>query len=68
VLAAAAAVLDMAAAADPTLVLDYLALVDPVTFIAARDGHDGPALLLVAARVGTTRLIDNAQVVLAGRP
>jgi pantoate--beta-alanine ligase len=68
VLAAAGAVLDMAAAADPTLVLDYLALVDPVTFTAARDGHDGPALLLVAARVGTTRLIDNAQVVLAGRP
>jgi pantoate--beta-alanine ligase len=61
-------VLDKAAAADPPLVLDYLALVDPVTFTAAGDGHDGLALLLAAARVGTTRLIDNAQVVLAGRP
>jgi pantoate--beta-alanine ligase len=68
VLAAAGAVLDKAAAADPPLVLDYLALVDPVTFTPAGDGHHGPALLLVAARAGTTRLIDNAQVVLAGRP
>jgi len=68
VLAAAGAVLDKAAAADPPLALDYLALVDPVTFTAAGDGHDGPALLLVAARAGATRLIDNAQVVLAGQP
>jgi pantoate--beta-alanine ligase len=68
VLAAAGAVLDKAAAADPPLALDYLALVDPVTFTAAGNGHDGPALLLVAARAGATRLIDNAQVVLAGQP
>jgi pantoate--beta-alanine ligase len=64
---AAGAVLDEAAAADPPLVLDYLALVDPVTFTAAGDDHAGPALLLVAARVGATRLIDNTQVALAGR-
>ncbi len=65
VLAAASAVLDQAAAAEPPLALDYLALVDPVTFTAVGDGYDGPALLLVAARAGTTRLIDNAQVVLS---
>jgi pantoate--beta-alanine ligase len=66
VLAAARAVLDKAAAADSPLALDYLALVDPVTFTAAGDGYQGPALLLVAAQVGVTRLIDNAQVVLTG--
>jgi pantoate--beta-alanine ligase len=68
VLAAARAVLDKAATADPPLALDYLALVDPVMFTAAGDGRGGPALLLVAARAGATRLIDNAQVVLAGQP
>jgi len=68
VLAAARAVLDHAAAGDPPLALDYLALADPVTFTAARDGYHGPALLLVAAWAGTTRLIDNAQVALGGQP
>src|SRR5215469_2323603 len=66
-LAAAGAVLDEAAAADPPLALDYLALVDPVTFTAVGDDHAEPALLLVAARVGVARLIDNTQVALAGR-
>jgi pantoate--beta-alanine ligase len=42
--------------------------VDPVTFTAVGDRYEGPALLLVAARAGATRLIDNAQVTLAGRP
>jgi pantoate--beta-alanine ligase len=68
VLAAARAVLDHAAVGDPPLALDYLALVDPVTFTAAGDGYCGPALLLVAAWAGTTRLIDNAPVALAGQP
>jgi pantoate--beta-alanine ligase len=68
VLAAARAVLDRAAGADPPLVLDYLALVDPGRFTAIGDGHRGPALLLVAARAGTTRLIDNAQVALGDQP
>ncbi len=67
VLAAARAVLDKAAAADPPLVLDYLELVDPVTFTAVGAGHRGQALLLVAARSGATRLIDNASVELCGR-
>jgi pantoate--beta-alanine ligase len=61
--AAAGAVLAAAATADPPLVLDYLALVHPVTFTEVSDDHDGPALQLVAAQVGSTRLIDNAQVV-----
>jgi len=67
VLAAARAVLDQAAVADPPLVLDYLALVDPVTFTRAAGGRRGSALLLIAGRAGATRLIDNAQVELAGR-
>jgi pantoate--beta-alanine ligase len=66
VLSAARAVLDKAATADPPLVLDYLELADPVTFTGVGDGYDGRALLLVAARSGTTRLIDNAPVELCG--
>ncbi|WP_123816254.1 pantoate--beta-alanine ligase [Myceligenerans xiligouense] len=42
--------------------VDYLALVDPITVDDVPDDHSGPALLLVAARVGTTRLIDNQTV------
>jgi pantoate--beta-alanine ligase len=68
VLTAARAVLDYAAVGDPPLALDYLALVDPVTFAAAGDGYGGRALLLVAAWAGTTRLIDNAPVALGGQP
>ena len=62
VLAAARAVLDEAAAADPPLVPDYLALVDAGDVRAGRSRLPGTALLLVAARVGRTRLIDNATV------
>ncbi|MGW6394622.1 pantoate--beta-alanine ligase [Streptomyces sp. NPDC055103] len=57
--AAARAVLDDAAKAEPPLTLDYLALVDPADFTEVADDHDGEAVLAVAARVGTTRLIDN---------
>jgi pantoate--beta-alanine ligase len=64
--AAARSVLDEAAGGDPPLALDYLALTDPVAFTEAGDSCLGPALLLVAARVGTTRLIDNAQLTLGG--
>jgi pantoate--beta-alanine ligase len=49
----------LATTADPPLRLDYLALVDPDTFEEAGEDYAGPARLLVAARVGTTRLIDN---------
>ncbi|GAA1859543.1 pantoate--beta-alanine ligase [Myceligenerans crystallogenes] len=41
------------------VVVDYLALVDPFTVEHVPDEFEGPALLLVAARVGATRLIDN---------
>ncbi len=38
--------------------LDYFALVRPDTFQPIDDDHRGPARALIAARVGTTRLID----------
>ncbi len=49
-------------AAEPGARVDYLALVDPVTLADVPEHHPGPALLALAARVGTTRLIDNALV------
>jgi pantoate--beta-alanine ligase len=42
--------------------LDYLALVDPVHLRPVPEDYAGEALLAVAARVGTTRLIDNVMV------
>ncbi|MFI8192905.1 pantoate--beta-alanine ligase [Streptomyces sp. NPDC085946] len=57
--AAARAVLDEAARLDPPLELDYLALVDPCDFTEIGDDFSGEAVLAVAARVGSTRLIDN---------
>jgi pantoate--beta-alanine ligase len=62
VLAAAGEIL----AAEPAVVLDYLALVDPATFTPVPPGQAGAAVLAVAATVGGTRLIDNVPVVLAG--
>ncbi len=67
VLAAAQQVLDEAAKAEPPLATDYLALVEPDTFTPVKPGFAGDALLLVAARVGATRLIDNTPLTL-GRP
>ncbi|GGE91518.1 pantoate--beta-alanine ligase [Mycetocola zhadangensis] len=54
-LAAAHSVLD----GETSIDLDYLAAVDPETFSPVDDTHVGQAVLLIAARVGTTRLIDN---------
>ncbi|MET9733572.1 pantoate--beta-alanine ligase [Streptomyces sp. NPDC006458] len=56
---AARLVLDEAARQIPPLTLDYLALVDPADFTEIDDDFTGEAVLAVAARVGTTRLIDN---------
>jgi len=46
---------------EPGLRVDYLALTDP---LLGTPPTDGPARLLVAAKVGTTRLIDNVPVLL----
>ncbi|MDI3388909.1 pantoate--beta-alanine ligase [Streptomyces sp. B-S-A8] len=62
---AARAVLDDAARLRPPLSLDYLALVDPADFTEVPDGFTGEAVLAVAARVGTTRLIDNLPLTFA---
>ena len=48
--------------AAPALTVDYLSLVDPGTFAAVPQDHTGPAVLAVAARAGTTRLIDNTRL------
>ncbi|GHG81821.1 pantoate--beta-alanine ligase [Streptomyces griseocarneus] len=56
---AAHVVLHEAAGMTPPADLDYLALVDPADFTEVPDDFTGPAVLAVAARVGTTRLIDN---------
>lgn len=42
--------------------LDYLVVVDPETFLPVAEEARGEAIVLVAARVGTTRLIDNAVI------
>jgi pantoate--beta-alanine ligase len=49
---------------EPLVDLDYLKIVNPETFLPADDDYRGPALVLVAARVGTTRLIDNERIAL----
>jgi pantoate--beta-alanine ligase len=52
-------VMEAAVSAEAGVDLDYVEAVDPDTFADA----DGPtALLIIAARVGTTRLIDNLLV------
>jgi pantoate--beta-alanine ligase len=66
ILEAAHAVLAAAAGAEPPLELDYAVLVEPGTFAEVRPGHRGEAVLAVAARVGTTRLIDNVVVQVSG--
>jgi pantoate--beta-alanine ligase len=48
---------------EPQLGLDYASLVDPATLRDVADDFVGEALLVVAARVGKTRLIDNAPVI-----
>lgn len=67
--AAARLVLDDAAAGQPPLDLDYLALVDPSDFTEIPDDRTtGDAILAVAARVGATRLIDNIPLTFGAIP
>ncbi len=51
---------------EPLIALDYLKIVNPETFLPTDDDYRGPALVLIAAKVGTTRLIDNERISLAG--
>jgi pantoate--beta-alanine ligase len=50
---------------DPIVVADRIDLVDPDTL---EDATNGPARLLLAAKLGATRLIDNAAVSLPAVP
>lgn len=47
---------------EPLAQVDYLVLVDPVTLEEVPEWYHGVALLAVAAKVGTTRLIDNTPI------
>ena len=60
---AARAVLAEAGAGEPPVELDYLALTDPAL---GPPPEAGEARMLVAAKVGATRLIDNAALTLGG--
>lgn len=53
--------------AEPGLVVDYYDLVDPADFTPVETGYTGSALLITAARCGTTRLIDNVELNLTSR-
>ena len=46
--------------------LDYLKVVHPGTFLPVDDDYRGPAVVLVAANIGSTRLIDNERIALGG--
>jgi pantoate--beta-alanine ligase len=53
-----------AAMGEQLVDVDYLAVVHPETFVPVDDDYSGPARVIVAARVGDTRLIDNAPIYL----
>lgn len=42
--------------------LDYFTIVHPKTFLPVDDDHRGKAIAIVAARLGSTRLIDNETI------
>ena len=54
-------------ASHPEITTDYLVVVDPRTITDAGPDFTGGALALVAARVGSTRLIDNMFVEIGGQ-
>ena len=47
---------------EPRIRLEYLSVVDPETFLPGDEGHQGTALVLIAASVAGHRFIDNAEV------
>jgi pantoate--beta-alanine ligase len=49
---------------EPSVKLDYFAIVAPDTFLPVAADYRGPALAILAAYVGTTRLIDNRLITL----
>jgi len=51
-------------AGAPLARLDYLDLVDPKTFTAVSDNYRGPVIAVIAAVIGSTRLIDTDNLVL----
>ncbi|NNG37961.1 pantoate--beta-alanine ligase [Flexivirga sp. ID2601S] len=53
---------------EPLALVDYLVLVHPDTLEEVPEWYRGPALLAVAARVGTTRLIDNLPLQIGPEP
>lgn len=48
------------------VVLDYLAVLDPTSAEAVRSDYRGDVVIAVAARVGSTRLIDNVPASIGG--
>ena len=60
--AARIAAAEQAMATAPAVRLDYVALVNPATFEPIEAGFVGRALLIMAAQVGGTRLIDNLSI------
>ena len=62
VIAAVREVLAEAATGRPDFVVDYAELVDFTTFGPVTDDFTGQAVVALAVRVGTTRLIDNVQL------
>jgi pantoate--beta-alanine ligase len=60
--AARIAAAEQVVATAPAVRLDYVALVNPATFEPIEVGFVGQALLIMAAQVGGTRLIDNLSI------
>lgn len=54
-----------AAMGEALVKLDYLVVADPTTFLPVDDDYRGRAVVLIAATVGGTRLIDNEWIFLA---
>jgi len=49
---------------EPLVMLDYFKVVQPKTFVQVDDDYRGKAIAIVAATLGSTRLLDNEQIYL----